>query len=196
MALQKKVGYPSSGLPGDAVNPGQEIYTTLSTVSDGTAAAGGFVFPVAPVASASGQYVPNFVSATGADAAAKPVGFVERNVSSVLATVFDAATTVYPKGTGLNVAIRGAFYATQTADTAPTDGQSVLVADATAPVITYGAAGAAGDTGWKVRLLPGTDGAKGTLVIFENYGVDVAAAAPAANPDSVNKATVNKAQVK
>ena len=102
---------------------------------------------------------------------------MERDVIATIPALTDDATQVYPKGTCPPVAIRGQFYAI--AAGAATEGQSVLC-DPTTGKVTYGEAGAANDTGWKVVLPRGVSTiAEGDTVIYQNYGVDVAAGAGA-----------------
>lgn len=108
-----------------------------------------------------------------AEAGAKPVGFVERDVIATIPAPTDDATQVYPKGTCPPVAIRGQFYAIATG--AATEGQSVLC-DPTTGKVTYGTAGATNDTGWTVVFPRGVKTiAEGDTVIYQNFGVDKAA---------------------
>lgn len=165
---------PAIGIPGQEVNPRQAVYTAFNYVSDGTVPAGGFAFAVALTGTT--QTEQNVLSAKGT-ASTKPVGFVERDVIATIPALTDDATQVYPKGTCPPVAIRGQFYAI--AAGAATKGQSVLC-DPTTGEVTYGEAGATNDTGWKVVLPRGVSTiAKGDTVIYQNYGVDVAAGAGA-----------------
>lgn len=161
---------PAIGIPGQEVNPRQAVYTAFNYVSDGTVQAGAFAFAVALEGDSTTEQ--NVISAKGSSGA-KPVGFVERNVIATIPTLTDDATQVYPKGVCPPVAIRGQFYAIATG--AATEGQAVLCNPTTGEV-TYGEAGAENDTGWKVVLPRGvTEIAKGDTVIYQNYGVDVAA---------------------
>lgn len=68
---------PAIGIPGQEVNPRQAVYTAFNFVSDGTVPAGGFAFAVA--LNGTSQTEQNVLSAK-AEAGAKPVGFVERDV--------------------------------------------------------------------------------------------------------------------
>lgn len=165
MGFQKSVSTtPCVGLPGLEVNPGQAIYTAFNYLSDGTVAAGSFAFAV-PLEGEENEM--NRASAKGESGAA-PLGFVERNISGTLLSPLVPATNVYPKGCGLNIAIRGQFYATATG--AATEGQAVLC-DPTTGVITYGAAASENDTGWVVRLPAGVQAVEeGDRVIYENFG--------------------------
>ena len=165
---------PAIGIPGQEVNPRQAVYTAFNYVSDGTVQAGAFAFAKALEGATPTEQ--NVISLTG-DAGAKPVGFVERDVIASIPTLTDDSTQVYPEGVCPPVAIRGQFYAVATG--AATEGQAVLC-DPTSGEITYGEAGAANDTGWKVVLPRGVSTiAEGDTVIYQNYGVDVAAGAGA-----------------
>ena len=170
MGFQAKVNTdPALGIPGQEVNPHQAVYTAFNYVSDGTVEAGAFCFAADLKGTVTGET--NTVSAKG-DAGAKPVGFVERDVIASIPTLGADATQVYPAGTCPPVAIRGQFYATATG--AATEGQAVLC-DPTTGAVTYGAAGAANDTGWVVVLPRGVKTiAKGDAVIYQNFGISVA----------------------
>ena len=87
---------PAIGIPGQEVNPRQAVYTAFNYVSDGTVPAGGFAFAVA--LNGTSQTEQNVLSAK-AEAGAKPVGFVERDVIATIPAPTDDATQVYPKGT-------------------------------------------------------------------------------------------------
>ncbi len=166
---------PAVGIAGQEVNPRQAVYTAFNYVSDGTVPAGGFAFAVA--LNGTSQTEQNVLSAK-AEAGAKPVGFVERDVIATIPAPTDDATQVYPKGTCPPVAIRGQFYAIATG--AVTEGQSVLCDPATG-AITYGAAGTTNDTGWRVIFPRGVkSAAKDDVVIYQNFGVTVATGAMAA----------------
>ena len=146
---------PAIGIPGQEVNPRQAVYTAFNFVSDGTVPAGGFAFAVA--LNGTSQTEQNVLSAK-AEAGAKPVGFVERDVIATIPAPTDDATQVYPKGTCPPVAIRGQFYAIATG------------------AVTYGTAGATNDTGWTVVFPRGVKTiAEGDTVIYQNFGVDKAA---------------------
>lgn len=176
MGFQKFVGTtPAIGIPGQEVNPTQAVYTAFNYVSDGTVKAGAFAFAVTMEADDAGVTAMNSASATGA-AGAKVLGFVERNQIATIIDPLTGATDIYNKGIGLPIALRGQFYAEATGDC--TDGQSVLC-DPTTGKVTYGAAGAANDTGWIVRMPRGVASAsEGDIIIVENFGLTVAAAAP------------------
>lgn len=173
MGFQKSVAsMPAIGLPGTEVNPGQATYTAFNYLSDGTVFAGGFAF--AKDVEENGPVGFNAASATG-KAGARVLGFVERNLISTLPNPMVEASNTYQAGLGLNIAVRGQFYAV--AAGAATEGQSVLCDPATGDV-TYGDAGAATDTGWKVRMPQGViDAVEGDIVIYENFGVSIAASA-------------------
>ena len=175
MGFQKVVNVdPAIATPGLEVNPGQAVYTAFNFVSDGTVEAGGFAFSVALEEDEAGATAMNAASKKGS-AGAKVLGFVERNMSGTILNALGTATNVYPVGAGVPIAIRGQFYAFAAA--AATDGQSVLC-DPTTGAITYGQAGAANGTGWVVRLPRGVyEVAEGDVVIYENFGLTVAAAA-------------------
>lgn len=175
MGFQKVVNIdPAIATPGLEVNPGQAVYTAFNFVSDGTVEAGSFAFSVALEEDEAGATAMNAASKKGS-ARAKVLGFVERNMSGTILNALGTATNVYPVGAGVPIAIRGQFYAFAAATA--TDGQSVLC-DPTTGAITYGQAGATNDTGWVVRLPRGVyEVAEGDVVIYENFGLTVAAAA-------------------
>lgn len=175
MGFQKVVNTdPAIATPGLEVNPGQAIYTAFNYISDGTVESGGFAFAVALEDVDNAATAMNSASKT-ASAGAKVLGFVERNLIGTITNPLVSATNVYPKGTGLPIAIRGQFYAVATG--AATEGQSVLC-DPTSGAITYGTAGSTNDTGWVVRLPRGVEEvASGDIVIYENFGLSIASAA-------------------
>lgn len=190
MGFQKSVAsMPAIGLPGTEVNPGQATYTAFNYLSDGTVFAGGFAF--AKDVEKNGPVGFNAASATG-KAGARVLGFVERNLISTLPNPLVEASNTYQAGLGLNIAVRGQFYAV--AAGAATEGQAVLCDPATGEV-TYGDAGAATDTGWKVRMPQGViDAVEGDIVIYENFGVSIAASA-ASGAAVVGEAEVGSAEV-
>ena len=190
MGFQKSVAsMPAIGLPGTEVNPGQATYTAFNYLSDGTVLAGGFAF--AKDVAENGPVSFNAASATG-KAGARVLGFVERNLISTLPNPLVEASNTYQAGLGLNIAVRGQFYAV--AAGAATEGQAVLC-DPTTGKVTYGDAGAATDTGWKVRLPQGVvDAAEGDIVIYENFGVSIAASA-ASGVAVVGESEVGSAEV-
>lgn len=194
MGFQKTINLdPAIGMPGAEVNPGQAVYTAFNFVSDGTVRAGTFAF--AKTLDSNGYPITkmNQASATS-DSGAKVLGFVERNLIGNLISPFVEASDVYSAGLGLPIAIRGQFYAI--ASGAAQAGQSVLCDPATGNV-TYGAAGAANDTGWVVKFPRGvSEVAEGDLVIYENFGVSVAAASVVSSADeTVGKARVGTSKV-
>lgn len=194
MGFQKTINLdPAIGMPGAEVNPGQAVYTAFNFVSDGTVRAGTFAF--AKTLDSNGYPITkmNQASATS-DSGAKVLGFVERNLIGNLISPLVEASDVYSAGLGLPIAIRGQFYAI--ASGAAQAGQSVLCDPATGEV-TYGAAGAANDTGWVVRFPRGvSEVAEGDLVIYENFGVSVAAASVVSSADeTVGKARVGTSKV-
>lgn len=154
--LQKSVGlYPAIGIPGQQVAFNQAVYTPQNYLSDGTVQCGGFAFARTavkfPIASLKGS------------AGAKPIGFVERTFTASIELGTDTPD-IYPKGAELTIAVRGDYYIV--APAAATIGQAVLC-DPTTGAITFGAAGAANDTGWTVQ----TAGAKGDTIIISNHGL-------------------------
>ena len=194
MGFQKTINLdPAIGMPGAEVNPGQAVYTAFNFVSDGTVRAGTFAF--AKTLDSNGDPITkmNQASATS-ETGAKVLGFVERNLIGNLISPLVEASDVYSAGLGLPIAIRGQFYAI--ASGAAQAGQSVLCDPATGEV-TYGAAGAANDTGWVVKFPRGvSEVAEGDLVIYENFGVSVAAASVVSSADeTVGKARVGTSKV-
>ena len=194
MGFQKTINLdPAIGMPGAEVNPGQAVYTAFNFVSDGTVRAGTFAF--AKTLDSNGYPITkmNQASATS-ETGAKVLGFVERNLIGNLISPLVEASDVYSAGLGLPIAIRGQFYAI--ASGAAQAEQSVLCDPATGEV-TYGAAGAANDTGWVVKFPRGvSEVAEGDLVIYENFGVSVAAASVVSSADeTVGKARVGTSKV-
>lgn len=144
--MQKTVNlYPSVGLPGQEAAAHTAAYTPLNYLSDGTAAAGKFVFkgtfdkkvvvsPVAfPVASAKGTTL---------------VGLVERTFTAAVPCGV-AGSEAYPNGAELTIAVRGDFYVEATGPA--TVGQAVFCNPADGSV-SYGTVGSDSgtDTGWVV----------------------------------------------
>lgn len=185
MGFQKKVGLQNAiGTPGLEVVPGQAVYTAFNYISDGTVQAGTFAFEGEP-AKGTGEA---FGIATFKKSSGKLLGFVERNLTGVLA-LNEEGSEIYPEGIGLTIAKRGQFYALATGSA--TAGQSVLCDPATGAV-TYGAAGAANDTGFIVVLPQGVKTvAKDDIVIYENLGLGV----KTAQVSSVGDAKVDEAKV-
>ena len=160
--LQKSVGlYPAIGIPGQQVAFNQAVYTPQNYLSDGTVQCGGFAFAVA--ASTTGTAVKFPIASLKGSAGAKPIGFVERTFTASIELGTDTPD-IYPKGAELTIAVRGDYYIV--APAAATIGQAVLC-DPTTGAITFGAAGAANDTGWTVQ----TVGAKGDTIIISNHGL-------------------------
>lgn len=138
--MQKTVNlYPSVGLPGQEVAAHTAVYTPLNYLSDGTAAAGKFVFEGAPdkkvvafpVASAKGTTL---------------VGLVERTFTAAVPCGVDGSEA-YPSGAELTIAVRGDFYVEAAGEAAV--GQAVLC-DPADGVVSYGTVGSGNDTGWVV----------------------------------------------
>lgn len=160
--LQKSVGlYPAIGIPGQQVAFNQAVYTPQNYLSDGTVQCGGFAFAVA--ASTTGTAVKFPIASLKGSAGAKPIGFVERTFTASIELGTDTPD-IYPKGAELTIAVRGDYYIV--APAAATIGQAVLC-DPTTGAITFGAAGAANDTGWTVQ----TAVAKGDTIIISNHGL-------------------------
>lgn len=160
--LQKSVGlYPAIGIPGQQVAFNQAVYTPQNYLSDGTVQCGGFAFAVA--ASSTGTAVKFPIASLKGSAGAKPIGFVERTFTASIELGTDTPD-IYPKGAELTIAVRGDYYIV--APAAATIGQAVLC-DPTTGAITFGAAGAANDTGWTVQ----TAGANGDTIIISNHGL-------------------------
>lgn len=134
--MQKTVNlYPSVGLPGQEVAAHTAVYTPLNYLSDGTAAAGKFVFDkkgvAFPVASAKGTTL---------------VGLVERTFTAAVPCGVDGSEA-YPNGAELTIAVRGDFYVEAAGEA--TVGQAVLCNPADGAV-SYGTVGSKNDTGWVV----------------------------------------------
>lgn len=160
--LQKSVGlYPAIGIPGQQVAFNQAVYTPQNYLSDGTVQCGGFAFAVA--ASPTGTAVKFPIASLKGSAGAKPIGFVERTFTASIELGTDTPD-IYPKGAELTIAVRGDYYIVAPEPAAI--GQAVLC-DPTTGAITFGAAGAANDTGWTVQ----TAGAKGDTIIISNHGL-------------------------
>lgn len=160
--LQKSVGlYPAIGIPGQQVAFNQAVYTPQNYLSDGTVQCGGFAFAVA--ASTTGTAVKFPIASLKGSAGVKPIGFVERTFTASIELGTDTPD-IYPKGAELTIAVRGDYYIV--APAAATIGQAVLC-DPTTGAITFGAAGAANDTGWTVQ----TAGTKGDTIIISNHGL-------------------------
>lgn len=167
MGFQQVVNiHPAAGIPGQQVQPGAALYTAFNYVSDGTAQAGTFAY--AKAITEEGEM--NAASLKGSSGAA-PLGFVERVQVAAIPSPLTEAVEVYPKGTGLAIAVRGQFYAKATG--VATEGQAVLC-DPTTGAVTYGTAGAANDTGWVVRFPRGVTAVKkDELVIYECVGLAI-----------------------
>lgn len=154
--------YPAVGLPGQEVNVHTAVYTPFNYLSDGTAAAGSFAF-LGTNADENGGVVYPLASAKGTGTV---IGLVERTFTGVL-NVDQDGTLVYPKGTGLTIAIRGDYYVSATG--AATVGQAVLCNPSNGAV-TYGTAGSTNDTGWVVMTAAK---AAGDIIIISNRGVGI-----------------------
>ena len=161
--------YPAVGLPGQEVNVHTAVYTPFNYLSDGTAAAGSFAF-LGTNADENGGVVYPLASAKGTGTV---IGLVERTFTGVL-NVDQDGTLVYPKGTGLTIAIRGDYYVSATG--AATVGQAVLC-NPSDGAVTYGTAGATNDTGWVVMT---EAKAAGDIIIISNRGVGITPAAQSA----------------
>lgn len=134
--MQKTVNlYPSVGLPGQEVAAHTAVYTPLNYLSDGTAAAGKFVFEGTSdkkgVASAKGTTL---------------VGLVERTFTAAVPCGVDGSEA-YPNGAELTIAVRGDFYVEAAGEA--TVGQAVLCNPADG-VVSYSTVGSENDTGWVV----------------------------------------------
>lgn len=164
--MQKTVNlYPAVGVPGQEVNVHTAIYTPFNYISDGTAAAGSFVF-VKTNTDDTGVVYP-LASATGTGTV---IGLVENTFTGTLAYNQDG-TLIYPQGANLTIAVRGDYYVA--ASGAATVGQVVLCNPASG-AITYGTPGTANDTGWVV-MTPATNA--GDIIIISNRGVGITPAA-------------------
>lgn len=164
--MQKTVNlYPAVGVPGQEVNVHTAIYTPFNYISDGTAAAGSFVFAKANTDDTGVVYP--LASATGTGTV---IGLVENTFTGTLAYNQDG-TLIYPQGANLTIAVRGDYYVA--ASGAATVGQAVLC-NPTSGAITYGTPGTANDTGWVV-MTPATSA--GDIIIISNRGVGITPAA-------------------
>lgn len=164
--MQKTVNlYPAVGVPGQEVNVHTAIYTPFNYISDGTAAAGSFVF-VKVNTDDTGVVYP-LASATGTGTV---IGLVENTFTGTLAYNQDG-TLIYPQGANLTIAVRGDYYVA--ASGAATVGQAVLCNPASG-AITYGTPGTANDTGWVVMT---TATNAGDIIIISNRGVGITPAA-------------------
>lgn len=160
--MQKTVNlYPAVGVPGQEVNVHTAIYTPFNYISDGTAAAGSFVFVKANT-DTTGVVYP-LASATGSGTV---IGLVENTFTGTLAYNQDG-TLIYPQGANLTIAVRGDYYVA--ASGAATVGQAVLCNPASG-AITYGTPGTTNDTGWVV-MTPATNA--GDIIIISNRGVGI-----------------------
>lgn len=164
--LQKTVSlYPAAGTPGTEVQVGTAVYTPVNYISDGTVKAGAFAFAGTTETNASGAAVPV------ADAKGSVLlGLVERAFTGVLDADEDGTLT-YKAGLPVAIARRGDFYVAATGEA--TVGQAVLCAPSTGAV-TYGAIGAANDTGWVV-MTPAAGA--GDVIVISNRGVQAVPAA-------------------
>ena len=166
MALQKVVNIdPAIGVPGSQAAFLGEVTTVCNYLSDGTAAAGQFVWngtatvnPVSGGAIGVGKVATG--NGTGGGALA---GLAVRLITGVLPDTSDGQLT-YERGELVTVAIRGDFFVTATGSA--TAGQSVNVVTATG-AMTYGTPGT-GEiaTGWTVT----EGGTTGDLIVISNHG--------------------------
>ena len=166
MALQKVVNIdPAIGVPGSQAAFLGEVITVHNYLSDGTAAAGQFVWngtatvnPVSGGATGVGKVATG--NGTGGGALA---GLAVRLITGVLPDSSDGQLT-YERGELVTVAIRGDFFVTATGSA--TAGQSVNVVTATG-AMTYGTPGT-GEvaTGWTVT----EGGTTGDLIVISNHG--------------------------
>ena len=166
MALQKVVNIdPAIGVPGSQAAFLGEVITVQNYFSDGTAAAGQFVWngtatvnPVSGGAIGVGKVATG--NGTGGGALA---GLAVRLITGVLPDTSDGQLT-YERGELVTVAIRGDFFVTATGSA--TAGQSVNVVTATG-AMTYGTPGT-GEvaTGWTVT----EGGTTGDLIVISNHG--------------------------
>lgn len=166
MALQKVVNIdPAIGVPGSQAAFLGEVTTVINYISDGTAAAGQFVWngtatvnPVSGGAIGVGKVATG--NGTGGGALA---GLAVRLITGVLPDTSDGQLT-YERGELVTVAIRGDFFVTATGSA--TAGQSVNVVTATG-AMTYGTPGT-GEiaTGWTVT----EGGTTGDLIVISNHG--------------------------
>lgn len=144
--------FPSSGVAGDRATLNPSVYTVGNPLADGDVAVGSFVWPTAGGAANAG---------TG-----KPLGFVERVITSFNYDLLSGASMTITSGGALTVARRGDYYAT--AATASTAGQKVfaVLADGTLKTDTAGAtvAGAV-ETDWYVV----TGGDAGDCITISNW---------------------------
>lgn len=149
--MQKTVNlYPRVGLPGQEVAAHTAVYTPLNYLSDGTAAAGKFVFEGT---AAAGKSV--FEGTSDKKGVAFPVasakgttlvGLVERTFTAAVPCGVDGSEA-YPNGAELTIAVRGDFYVE--AASAATVGQAVLCDPANGGV-SYGDPDSKNNTGWVV----------------------------------------------
>lgn len=164
--MQKTVNlYPAVGVPGQEVNVHTAIYTPFNYISDGTAAAGSFVF-VKENTDDTGVAYP-LASATGNSTV---IGLVENTFTGTLAYNQDG-TLIYPQGANLTIAVCGDYYVV--ASGKANVGQAVLC-DPNNGAITYGTPGTANDTGWVV-MTKATNA--GDIIIISNRGVGITPAA-------------------
>ena len=156
---------PAIGVPGSQAAFLGEVITVQNYLSDGTAAAGQFVWngtatvnPVSGGAIGVGKVATG--NGTGGGALA---GLAVRLITGVLPDTSDGQLT-YERGELVTVAIRGDFFVTATGSA--TAGQSVNVVTATG-AMTYGTPGT-GEvaTGWTVT----EGGTTGDLIVISNHG--------------------------
>lgn len=154
--------YPVLGVPGQEVNAHTAVYTPFNYISDGTAAAGSFVF-AATNNSEDGAVAFPKASAKGTGTV---IGLVENTFTGAL-SYDEEGTLVYPAGAALTVAVRGDYYVVATK--AATVGQAVLCNPSTGAV-TYGTPGTTNDTGWVVMTAAAE---AGDVIIISNRGLAI-----------------------
>ena len=166
--------YPDIALPGQLVTNEDLVTDARGFLSDGTLVPGGFAF-------SNTAYTANdtrdpqganffYAGATVTDGEAQLVGLVVREAIGFVDLPTQGANNTYYAGANVSIALRGKVYAQVPEGLTPTEGQAVLC-DPKTGAITYGASGAANDTGWRVCLLPNNRNAEGaSIVIYQNFG--------------------------
>lgn len=154
---QKSVGTSQAiGVPGAYTSINPIISTPLGYIAESDVQIGGFVW----------EGNQGYAKSTAGDTAARPLGFVVREVTNPLYQLGDMSSDKVPTGHNVSVQIKGDFYAISTTDA--TAGQKVfaVVADGT---IKTGAAGVvidgAVETDWAVALGGDAD----TIIMISNY---------------------------
>lgn len=168
MALQKSVGLNYAlGIPGQQVVVGQAEYASYNPLSDGTVKAGAFCFKKALSGNGEGFAGATLLGAADTDL---PLGFVERVTDTYIPTVAGEATSVYPAGAAVTVAICGQFYIEAPAAIA-SDGLPVYIKPTTGALNISASKGEGEvDTGWICRIPNGGASAQqGDIVIVERF---------------------------